>query len=104
MYEEKDQAFNIGVGRTRSRRTSCSGMGSLTTSEARFLPADQPAGELAARRAACRTTRNTTSTITATRFYIRVNDTGRNFRLVKAPVASPGRESWKEVVAAPRRT
>ena len=24
-------------------------------------------------------------------FYIRVNDRGRNFRLVKAPVASPGR-------------
>ena len=31
-------------------------------------------------------------------FYIRVNDTGRNFRLVKTPVAAPGRESWKEVV------
>src|SRR5262249_53878756 len=32
-------------------------------------------------------------------FWIRVNDTGRNFRIVKAPVASPGREHWQEVVA-----
>jgi len=31
-------------------------------------------------------------------FYVRVNDRGRNFRLAKTPVASPGRESWTEVV------
>ena len=35
----------------------------------------------------------------ATLYYIRVNDTGRNFRLVKAPVADPGSENWQEVVA-----
>jgi oligopeptidase B len=27
-----------------------------------------------------------------------VNDTGRNFRLVKAPIANPARENWTEVV------
>ena len=32
-------------------------------------------------------------------FYIRVNDTGRNFRLVKAPVGDPSSRNWKEVVA-----
>ncbi len=32
------------------------------------------------------------------RFYIRVNDRGRNFRLVSAPVSSPGRAHWKEEV------
>src|SRR5262249_54310970 len=31
-------------------------------------------------------------------FWIRVNDTGRNFRLARAPVSSPGRESWQEVL------
>jgi len=30
-------------------------------------------------------------------FYIRVNDTGRNFRLVKTPVNYPGKVNWKEV-------
>ena len=29
-------------------------------------------------------------------FYLRVNDTTRNFRLVTAPVATPGREHWQE--------
>ncbi len=31
-------------------------------------------------------------------FYLRVNDTGRNFRLVKAPVTDPRRANWQEVV------
>ena len=31
-------------------------------------------------------------------FYIRVNDTGRNFRLVKAPVTDPRSANWQEVV------
>src|SRR5262249_39743537 len=30
--------------------------------------------------------------------YIRVNDTGRNFRLVSAPLSDPARENWEEVV------
>jgi oligopeptidase B len=32
-------------------------------------------------------------------FYIRVNDTGRNFRLVKAPVSDPRSQNWQELVA-----
>jgi oligopeptidase B len=97
VYDEADEAFNIGVGRTRSRAFLVLGIGSHTTSEARFLPAGQPDGEW---------------TLVAPRvpeqeydvdhhgeaFYIRVNDTGRNFRLVSAPVTSPGRESWREIV------
>jgi oligopeptidase B len=31
-------------------------------------------------------------------FYIRVNDTGRNFRLVKAPVSDPRSQNWQEVI------
>jgi len=36
------------------------------------------------------------------RFLIRVNDTGRNFRLVEAPVDDPSRANWKELI--PDRT
>jgi oligopeptidase B len=31
-------------------------------------------------------------------FYIRVNDTGRNFRLVKAPVSDPSKKNWQEII------
>jgi oligopeptidase B len=97
VYEETDDAFNIGVGRTRSLRFVILGIGSHTTSEARFLSADDARGEW---------------TVVAPRvheqeydvdhhgehFWIRVNDTGRHFRIVKAPVATPGREHWQEIV------
>ena len=32
-------------------------------------------------------------------WFIRTNDRGRNFRLVTAPVATPGREHWTELIA-----
>jgi oligopeptidase B len=98
VYEEKDEAFNLGVSRTRSLRYVIMGLGSHTTSEARYLPADQPAGQwkLVAPRVA---EQEYDVDHHGDSFYIRVNDKGRTFRLVKAPVASPGRESWQEVVS-----
>ncbi len=32
-------------------------------------------------------------------WYIRVNDTARTFRIVTAPVATPGRAHWREIIA-----
>jgi oligopeptidase B len=98
VYEEADQSFNIGVGRTRSRAYLLLEAGSLTTSEVRYLPADEPLGEwrLVAPRIA---DQEYDVEHHGEHFYIRSNDKGRNFRLVKAPVASPGRESWSEVLA-----
>jgi len=97
LYEERDEAFNIGVGRTRSRAWLVLGAGSLTTSEARVLPAGEPFGEW--RMLAPRIhDQEYDVDHHGGSFYFRVNDTGRNFRLVKAPVDSPGRESWTEVI------
>ena len=97
VYEEADEAFNIGVGRTRSRAFLVLGAGSLTTSEASALAADDPRG---AWRTIAPRVHDQEYDVDhhGGFFYLRVNDSGRNFRLVKAPVATPGRESWVEVV------
>jgi oligopeptidase B len=97
IYEEKDEAFNIGVGRTRSEKYLILSVGSLTTAEARYLPADQPAAEwkLLAPRIP---DQEYEVDHHGEFFYIRVNDRGRNFRLVKAPLTSPGRDDWREVL------
>jgi oligopeptidase B len=96
LYEEEDAAFSVGVYRTRSRLYLVLGISSLTTSEARFLPAAEPRGEW--RLVAPRVPEQEYDVEHHGEvFYVRVNDAGRNFRLVKAPVASPGRESWSEV-------
>jgi oligopeptidase B len=97
LHEEKDERFNVGVGRSRSNAYLFLEIGSLTSSEVRVLAAGTPSASW--------------TTIEARRpdveydvehrndeFFIRVNDTGRNFRLVSAPVASPGRANWREVV------
>lgn len=96
VFEELDERFNVGVGRTRDRKYLLVESGSHTTSEWRFLPADQPFAPL---------------TLMAARiddqeyhpdhrdglFVLRTNDTTRNFRLVATPVATPGREHWHEI-------
>jgi oligopeptidase B len=95
VFEEKDERFNVGVGRTRDREYILIECGSHTTSEYRFLRSDAPTAEpiLIAPRVDDQEYypdhRNGV-------FYIRTNDTTRNFRLVTAPVSSPGREHWKE--------
>jgi oligopeptidase B len=97
VYEEADAAFNVGVYRTRSRRYLVLGAGSLTTSDARVLDAALPFGEW--RLVAPRIPEQEYDVEHHGEvFYLRVNDTGRNFRLVRTPVTSPGRESWTEAV------
>jgi oligopeptidase B len=97
VYEEHDELFRVFVGRTRSKDYLVLGSASHTTAEMRYLRADQPLAEWS---------------LVAPRqheheydldhhgdfFYIRTNDQGRNFRLVKAPVADPRPGSWQEVV------
>ncbi|OGU00430.1 MAG: oligopeptidase B [Gemmatimonadetes bacterium GWC2_71_10] len=97
LYEETDERFSVSVYRTRSRAWLVMQVGSLTTSESSVLPADRPAEAfrlIAARRA----DREYDVDHHGDLFYIRVNDTGRNFRLVTAPVADPGEANWREVV------
>jgi oligopeptidase B len=70
---------------------------SHTTSEARYIPADQAAADwkvIEPRKQDVEYYPDHNGDF----FYLRANDTGRNFRLVKAPVADPRRANWQEVV------
>jgi oligopeptidase B len=95
VYQDDDERFNLGAGRTRDGKFIVMESASHITSESWFLAADQPAGAF---------------TIIAPReddheysvdhrnglWYIRTNDAGRNFRLVTTPVSAPGRKNWTE--------
>ncbi len=97
LYEEKDERFGVRVGRTRSGAWLVMEISSHTTSEARVLRADAPDGEWALV-AAREQDHEYDVDHRGDLFYIRTNSGGRNFRLVTAPVASPGRANWKEIV------
>ena len=81
VYEETDERFNIGAGRTRDDRYIILESSSHTTSEEQFLPADNPTGSWRL----IQPRHDNVEYYADHRgglFYIRTNDTGRNFRLV----------------------
>ncbi len=97
VYEETDERFNVGVSRTRSRKYIVLEVSSHTTSEARFISADQPSAEfrLVSPR---RQEHEYDIDDHGDQFLIRTNDKGRNFRLVTAPISDPAEKNWKELV------
>ncbi len=97
VWEEKDELFNLGVGTTRSGEWVVATSASKDTSEVRVIPAVQP--EAPARLVAKR--RNGHEYYVdhhGAEFWIRTNDKGRNFRLVRAPLADPAPRNWKQVL------
>ncbi len=97
IYEETDDRFYIGLGKSRSKAYLFLISASHTTSEARYIPADQPTANwkvIAPRQDNIEYYPDHNGDF----FYIRVNDTGRNFRLVKAPINDPRKQNWQEVI------
>ena len=97
VYEEKDERFTVGAGKSRSDKYIFLQIGSHTTSEARYLDASDPKGEwklVAPREQGIEYYPDHHGD----EFLIRTNDKGRTFRLVSAPVSAPGKENWKEIV------
>jgi oligopeptidase B len=96
-WEEPDERFNVGVGRTRDGKYLVAEAASHTTSEQWFLSASDPQGSF--QRIEPR--RENIEYYVDHReglFFIRVNDAGRNFRLVTAPVEQCSREHWREIL------
>lgn len=97
LYEERDERFNLGVGKTRDGKYLLMESGSHTTNESSYLDAETPGGVFL---------------VVAPRedeheyyvdhrhglFYIRTNDQGKNFRVVTVPVDDGGREQWRELI------
>ncbi len=96
LYEEKDELYNTGAGKTRSKGFIVVSSSSSTTSEMRYLPADKPENEL---KLFLPRKENHEYYIDhlSDNFYIRTNDQGKNFRLVIAPISDPSQKNWKEI-------
>jgi oligopeptidase B len=98
IYEEKDELFEVGIGRSHDRKFLFAGSASSRTTEFRFLPADHPKGEfqlIAPRRDEIEYYPEHRDGL----FYLRTNDGAKEFRVMAAPVATPGVEHWKQFQA-----
>ncbi len=96
-YEEKDEKFGVFAAKTRSKAYILLFSASHTTSEVRYIPAGEPAAEWKVMQPRKQDVEYYPDH-NGDYFYIRVNDAGRNFRLVKAPVTDPRAQNWQEVV------
>ena len=97
VYEEKDDAYFLGVGKTRSEAYIFMYLNSKVTTEIRYLDADRPEGEF---RIFQPQQKNVEYDVEhhGEDFYIVTNENAINFKLMKAPVSSPGKENWQEII------
>jgi oligopeptidase B len=98
VYEEKDERFDVDARKTLSKAYIFLISESHTTTEVRYISADQPMSDWKVMEPRKQDVEYYPDH-NGDNFYIRVNDTGRNFRLVKAPVRDPRSQNWQEVVA-----
>jgi oligopeptidase B len=102
LFEEKDETFRIGVEDTRSEKFVVLVSASFDSSESYILPSNEPDGSFTSVQKR-RKGHEYYLDHHDTHFYIKTNDKGRNFRVVKAPVATPGEKFWKQVIAHRQR-
>ena len=98
VYEEKNEQFDTWVYKMRSDAYIGIGSSSSTTAEAWVIPTDRPTEKMMSI-APRREGHEYYVDHAGDRFLIRTNDKGRNFRLVSAPIKTPGEKNWKELVA-----
>jgi oligopeptidase B len=97
IYEEKDERFFLSISKSRSERYLFIKVESELTSEIRYLDADKPEGEFTLIQPREDNLRYSVEHHDD-RFFIVTNENAKNFKLVAAPVATPGKENWKEVM------
>jgi oligopeptidase B len=98
VYDEKDELFDLYTFRSRDKAIIFVGAESKTSTDVRFLPADNPSAELRlvlARQPDHEYDVDHRDGL----FYIRTNKGAKNFRVVTAPVTDPSEKNWKEFIA-----
>jgi oligopeptidase B len=98
VYDEKDELFDIGVGRSLDKRVIFLHSFSKTSNEARYLRAEDPNGTfkvILPREKDHEYDVDYRNNL----LYIRTNKRAKNFRIVTAPLSDPSEKNWKEFVA-----
>jgi oligopeptidase B len=98
VYQEDDDAFFLGVETTRSDAYIFISLGSAVTNEVRYLDANDADGEFQILEPREQDVEYSVDH-RGDEFFILTNAGGaENFKLMAAPVASPGKANWRPVV------
>jgi oligopeptidase B len=99
LFEEKDELFRVGLGRTKDLRYLAAVSMSTDSWETRILDARTPGGAfrvIVPRKKGLKYDVEHRDGV----LYIRTNDGAKDFRLVTAPVAHPEMKNWKPFLPA----
>ncbi len=97
VYEDKDETYYVSVFTTKSRAYVMIQSSQTMATEYSYVPADkpdQPFKVLIPRQRGHEYFANHFGDY----FYLLSNDHAQNFRLMRTPVARPGRDNWEEVI------
>jgi len=97
VYEDKDETYYVGVFKTKSRSYIMIQSSQTMATEYSYIRADQPDAPFKVifpRERGHEYHANHFGDY----FYILSNDHAKNFRLMRTPVARPGRDNWQEVI------
>lgn len=97
VYEEKDDTFRCGVGKTKSEAYLVIGSFQTLSTEFRVLDANTPHGEWKVIQPREKKLEYTIDHF-EDHFYIRTNKDAKNFKLVKTPVNKTEKEHWVDVI------
>ena len=99
VFEEKDETFNVSVGKEKSRKYIVIGSESTMTTEYRIVNSDTPDAEFKVFQPRVRGLEYSISHF-GDSFYILTNkDKATNFKLMKTPENATEKKHWKEVIA-----
>ena len=99
VYEEADDTFGCGVGKTQSKRYIMISCSQTLANEYRYVDADRPDDKF---KVFLERERGHEYDIDhfGDHFYIRTNDAAKNFRLMRTPVDRTAMSNWTEVIPA----
>ncbi|HVK58232.1 MAG TPA: S9 family peptidase, partial [Candidatus Kapabacteria bacterium] len=97
IYEEKDEIYAVGVGKSKSRKYIFIAAEHLQSTEYSYVDAQGPGGDL--KMIEPRRMNHIYSVDHfGDEFFIRTNLEAKNHRLVKVPVTNPGAANWKDLI------
>lgn len=99
VFHEKDETFNVGISKSKSKKYLVIESGSTLTTEYRTLLADNPEGEFKVFQERVRGLEYSISHYNDS-FYILTNkDKATNFKLMKTLENATSQDNWQEVIA-----
>ncbi|MGA9996999.1 MAG: S9 family peptidase, partial [Pyrinomonadaceae bacterium] len=97
IYDEKDELYDISAFRSKDKAYIFVESGSKTTTEYRYLPANNPTSDLKVF-----LPRESDHMYYVDHrgdlFYIRTNQGAKNYHLMTTPVGNPQKKNWKEIL------